>query len=242
MRDGHLAILAYVIIEVKPRLHEREGHMGRRTGADDKPGTREANKKRKESLKPFIVPAAAFHEAGHAIVGIALGGTPNEVSIQRDGTGIVTWDIQPTWLPRGKWPPNLFFAQLTVSVAGPMAEALYGPELPLGPDGLDVRLISTELAQGENPEDYFGSDEDAEDSDLGGVFGLAFLILGHRDLPATQALVLRAEKLARKILVQDKGLCLKAAALLRRCPGRRMTATQIESLIQGCTFREITMK
>jgi ATP-dependent Zn protease len=204
---------------------------------------RNTRERRKVLLRSQLEPAASVHEAGHVIVGLALGGVLTKVSIQRDGTGRTEWFISPCGLPSRRQPAptgSLFVAQLTWIVAGAVAEVLYGPRMPFAEKGHDSRLISACLAPDENPADLVEVVEDH--SDLAMAFNKARFICCSegRSNPSPKrihAVVLKAEKKATECLVRHKEQVVKLADALLQNPRRRMTAAQIKSLFEATEMR-----
>jgi hypothetical protein len=180
----------------------------------------------------FDLGLTAFHEAGHAAVGTALGRRLEYLKLYESGAGRCTWLGEPEEVVS---PPG---CRLVTLVAGPVAEELAGcwlvePELPPQAE----RPLSpwvVEYRRGSGPDHGWSHDG------MGAAWEAAQLVLWKRrrsrrpPLPVSDVEVIRAVRAAE----WDAGLILRAnwewvvrvADGLCRGRTRRLTSRQVQRL------------
>lgn len=74
----------------------------------------------------------AYHEAGHAVVAVLLGGEVVSVTLEPDNDDLPAreGDVSIRWHHRGVSSKDLLRREITVCLAGPAAEMLYEGERP----------------------------------------------------------------------------------------------------------------
>lgn len=77
--------------------------------------------------------AVAYHEAGHAVAAVLLGGEVVQVTLEPENDGQLPnreGDVSIRWHHRGLTREDLLRREITVCLAGPAAEMLYAGERP----------------------------------------------------------------------------------------------------------------
>jgi hypothetical protein len=87
-------------------------------------------------LYPFTILATWFHEMGHGLMALLLGGQFHKLQIFSNGSGVATYAIRSTWGPIG---PAL------VAAAGPMGPPLAGAALILASRSFKTASLSLKI-------------------------------------------------------------------------------------------------
>jgi hypothetical protein len=205
---------------------------------------------------------AAVHEAGHVIVGLATGRRLVEVTVSGE-EGLVTfetWELRHPWA--GGNVARLRRV-LTMNVAGHVAEDLdhermtwggwaphdlalaraiadaEGEKLDVWPYRTSSRIRRGDPGNGEPGSDVANTLERAQwvcEGRAGRPAGWPFTTRRDYNGPSDEEIlaeVVRAEKRAERILKRDWDKVLKLAGSLCRRKSGRMTAAQVNRLLEG---------
>lgn len=200
----------------------------------------------------FLLELVAYHEAGHAVVGLGLGLTLSEAAIHRDGTGFTYWGEE-----NGQSLSD-YQRQLVGVVAGPvsdllLAEEKFGPSERRHPFPTDpaFRLPSWRIRY-----DQLEPEDEVDDANQAQYYAWAIVQMGkmgvkklsHMRLakslyalngqawPSVDAdelvsEVIRAERWAERLLRRRWGSVKSVAGVLQTSDSHKLTGAEVQHIL-----------